>query len=778
MAQGVQDYLFGNAVATGYRLPRVLVGGLAMGIAVGGLASGIDSDGIISQLMALEERRIFVIQRRIAIEEQKKAAYEDLSGRIDTLKRASSKFSDDNIFGELQVTSSNAAILSASTRNGEAEPGTYSVNVKQTATTHRIAAQGFVDKTGTGVAAADGKFTFKIGSGSEVEIDVDASTSLQGFANAINDSKKGITASIVNDGTANNPYRLIFTSTEEGESGLINIVQNDTTLDFGNKIVEAVAPDSDNSADYSGNVTSGGTYTGTANTSYIVEVITDGLADGTAKYRLSTDGGLTFDDNAGAGFDVTSGGPIGIAEGVTISFEDNGTLREGDTFTIDVFNPELRAPQDAIIEVNGITIRKSSNTVTDVFEGVTFNLASASPNETVDITVARDGGSVEQTLTGFIGAYNGVVSFLRSQFAYDPADGGYAPPLNGDSAARQADRDIKKIISARMDGLSSGEVSSISQLGLDSNEKTGLLSFSSMKLQTLLKDDPTAVERVLTRFGERVSGDFSFHGRTSESKPGTYDVNITQARTRAVLAGGAAAEALGANEQLTISYNRRAQTGGAAAEMLIDLLAGDTPDEQVIKINQAFEDRGFDATSYLDASGLLTLRATDYGDDYQLTARSDLAAGIGTTQLGLVDLEGIGTDLKGLIGGTTTTVLEGNHLKGNKGFRTEGIELVIPDDLAGNLGKVRIVDGLAEKFPSILNGLTGFRGVIKSRTSGISTRIESLEGEITRQQRRMAAQEDRLRRQFTNMEVTMGKLDALGSYITMQMEAMRNSTKK
>jgi hypothetical protein len=30
-----------------------------MGIAVGGLASGIDSDGIIAQLLAIEEQRIF-----------------------------------------------------------------------------------------------------------------------------------------------------------------------------------------------------------------------------------------------------------------------------------------------------------------------------------------------------------------------------------------------------------------------------------------------------------------------------------------------------------------------------------------------------------------------------------------------------------------------------------------------------------------------------------------------------------------------------------------------
>ena len=71
-----------------------------------------------------------------------------------------------------------------------------------------------------------------------------------------------------------------------------------------------------------------------------------------------------------------------------------------------------------------------------------MNLSSAAPNEEIDIVVQRDAGSVEETLMAFVGAYNGAMGFLNAQFAYDPADGGYAPPLNGDSAARQVDRDL------------------------------------------------------------------------------------------------------------------------------------------------------------------------------------------------------------------------------------------------------------------------------------------------------------------------------------------------
>ena len=46
-----------------------------MGMSISGLASGIDSDSIIAQLLALEEQRIFMIQKRLAEEEVKSCLF-------------------------------------------------------------------------------------------------------------------------------------------------------------------------------------------------------------------------------------------------------------------------------------------------------------------------------------------------------------------------------------------------------------------------------------------------------------------------------------------------------------------------------------------------------------------------------------------------------------------------------------------------------------------------------------------------------------------------------
>ena len=637
-----------------------------MGVSVSGIASGIDSDSIIAQLLALEQQKIFSIQRKIAIEEMRRSSLEDLSGRLDSLRKAASKFNNQELYGKVNATSSNASIVDIDP--GPSAPvGTYELEVLQVATNHRIAAQGFVDDSSTGIIAGDGKFAFTVGDEDEVELDINGSTSLRALATMINDGDYGVQADIVNDGSPLNPYRMVFTAEKSGQDGFITITQNDSTLNLDTTTIEAADADDDNSEDYNGVVTSGGNYTGSENTTYVLEVIAEGAADGTAKYRISTDGGLTFDDNGGFGFDVTSGGPIGLGNGVTVNFEDDGTLREGDTFTVDAFNPLLASPQDAIMRVNGIQIRKSSNRVADVFEGLAFDLKSASPGTKVNLSVTRDPGSVEESVTAFVGAYNGVIGFLNSQFRYDPKSGGTPPPLSGDSAARQVERELKNFISGRMPGLDGSTLSSIAELGVSSNEKTGVLSFSPVELSKKLKDDPTSVERVLSRFGERTDGNITFIRRSTKSQPGEYRVQVQQARTRAEVKGGAPAEVLAANEVVTLEFDRNAQQGdGVAPDIDINLQAGDTPQEQVIRFQDAISNAGYEVEVFLDAAGHLTFRSTSYGEDFSVDILSDLAAGVGTTQIGNVNIRDEGTDLVGTIGGHRADVHDGNRLKGDR----------------------------------------------------------------------------------------------------------------
>lgn len=748
-----------------------------MGISVGGLASGLDVDGIINQLLSLERRPLIDLQKKIAAAEAKRAAFNDLNGRLASLRSATKAFDDDDLFHTRETTSSDESIVTV-TADADAPDGSHTVEVLQIATTHRLAAQGFVDDSATGVAAANGKFSFRVGNGEVTEIDVTASTTLRQLADAVNASDGGVRADIVNDGSPTNPYRLVLTSETEGADGVVTITRNDTTLDFASKRIEQATADDDNSADYLGEVTSSGAYTGTGNSTFVVEIIEEGTADGgagAARFRFSTDGGVTWDDNDGAGYVVTDANPIALADGVEVNFTAGGTLRVGDTFRIDVFDPELQAPQDAVIKVNGINITKSTNTIDDVFEGLTFQLHKAEPGTQVTLGVSTEIGDVEAKLTAFIGAYNSVIGFLNSQFSFDPAnaEGKSAPPLNGDGAARQIQRVLKSFVTGRIPGLTGSTISSLGEIGITSDEKTGLLSMNTAELNQVLDDDPTAVERLLTGFGEALSDEFTFVRRSSKSQPGLYEVRVTQARTRAEVVAGAAADVLAAAERITVTYNDDAQDPDAIPRVLqVDLQAGDDAETQVRRLNQAFADNDFALTAFLDANGRIGVRADAYGDDHSVQIQSDTAAGAGTSNIGNVAISDTGTDLEGTIGGRRARVLDENHLKGDEGFPTEGIEVRIPNDVAGVLGKVRIADGLAEALPDIIDGLTTGTGILRSRTEGINRSIEDFEAQIERHNERIARVEERLRRQFTRLEVTLGQLQALGDYVAQQMASL------
>ncbi|MFN3201823.1 MAG: flagellar filament capping protein FliD [Bradymonadia bacterium] len=736
-----------------------------MSISISGLASGLDVDGIINQLLTLERAPITSLQQKIVDAEQRNASYSDLSGRLGSLRSAARDLNSSSLFGSKTATSSDSSLVTVNATD-KASNGTYTVKALQKATTNRLGAQGFVDDNATAVAAAAGTFSFQIGDGSEIEIDVNESTTLSQLADAINDASSDVRAEIVNDGTATNPFRLILSGVKGGTDNEVKVVQNDTTLDFANKQIEAATADTTNNAAYLGAATASGTYTGTGNANFVVEIIQDGTAAGgagAARYRFSTDGGLTFDDNGGSGFEVTSGGPIALADGVEINFTDNGSLTTGDTFRIDAVDPVLQEAKDAMVEINGITITNGSNSFTDVFEGMTFSIADVDPSKTVTLSIDDQIGDVEGSLTSFIGAYNSVVGFINGQFDYDPASGLAAPALNGDSAVRNVQRRLKALTLGRVPGLNGSTISALSELGIESNSETGLLSLNSGTLSSALNSDSKAVERLLTGVGEVITGDFTFRSRNSRTQPGEYTVEVETARTRASFTAGADAQVIGADETLSFNFQDGIRTFD------VNLLAGDDVDTQVGRLNQAFSDNNVGMAAFV-SDGRINIRTTLYGSEQTFTVISDQAAGA-NSGIGNVESEATGTDLSGRIGGIQAEVIDGNVFRGARGFGSEGMLIEIPDDSqTGILGRVRVSDGLGETLPDLIDSLTD--DVIGSRTDGIRSQVTRLEEQIDVQNERVSRVEERLRRQFVGLEVQLAELQALGDYVSQQLSAL------
>ncbi|HEY2385347.1 MAG TPA: flagellar filament capping protein FliD [Candidatus Binatia bacterium] len=199
-------------------------------ITVGGLATGLDTSSIISQLVALESQPLNQLQTQRDGVAAQQSALQTLNSKVLAFLTAVDKVRDNGDVIARQATSSNTAVLTA-TASGTAAPGTTSINVTALAQgAIATSSVGALSATST-VTAGAGSFTFRVGSGQNQTIAIDATTTLQGLATKINGLAAGVSASVVNAGTAASPdYRLRIASTDTGASQALTIVQDDTTL--------------------------------------------------------------------------------------------------------------------------------------------------------------------------------------------------------------------------------------------------------------------------------------------------------------------------------------------------------------------------------------------------------------------------------------------------------------------------------------------------------------------------------------------------------------------
>ena len=634
-------------------------------------------------------------------------------------------------------------------------------------------------------ARGQASIEYSIGQGQRQELLLDSDTTLVELVQQVNDDPSlGLRADILNDGSATNPYRLILTSLTEGSQGEIDILANESIISLDGVFAESPVSQS---ASYTGTASIEGSLKAGAGNNTLVFDVMQGGSLATAKFRVSTDGGLTFHDQNGAGFQLTSDGAgsytldldslvkddnsalFNTEIGVDLKLTNNGSvLTQGDTLKVDLYDAELEAAQDALINVNGINLVKSSNVIDDVFEGLTLNIQNADPTKTITVDITEKAGDITAAMNGFVEAYNSAMSLIHAQSKFDPNEDAEAPLLMGDPTLRQIQSSMQRYITGRISILNGDGPSSLADIGVSTDSKTGQLLLDSAKLSEAIGDDPQSVRRLLSRFGDVVDGsNVSFVSSLSSTKAGTYKVEVTQARERAEVTG-AAASTIGTAEQLIIRVNEDAQGSGSIRSMVVDLTAGMSAAQQAQAIQDAFTQRSIDASATLE-NNKLVIRHNQYGDDYEVSVTSNRA--VGDSGFTSATQSKTGTDLKGTINGVTADV-EGDLLVGRDGYSSDGLRVRITNGFIGDAGEVRLNDGLGSSFANILDSFVGFGGLLSSKISSFDATISRFEEQMTRVTERASRIEDRLRKQFVNLEMTLGRLNSTGQYLAAQLASL------
>ena len=633
-------------------------------------------------------------------------------------------------------------------------------------------------------ARAKASIEYTVGNGERKEITLDSDETLAEMVKKVNDDQSlGLRADILNDGSASNSYRLLLTSLTEGSGGEINVLHNSSVMNLDGVSAESPVAQSNT---YTGEASLSGTLlSGAGNSSIVVEMM-DGGTVGAATFKISSDSGLTFHDNNGAGFTLT--GPNGTGDytfDLDGALKDNGDaifasaldidltlsndgsqLSSGDRITVDLFDSEVQSARDALINVDGITLVKSGNTIDDVFEGLTLNLQNADPDQTVNINISENVGDVTSVMNGFVESYNSVMSLIHAQSKYNPEEDSEAPLLMGDATVRRIQSNLQNFITSRLNDFGSGP-SALVDLGISSDSKTGQLNFDSAKLSEALNGDPNGVRRLLSSFGEVVEGSqVSFLASSNATKSGVYNVKVTQARTRAAVTAGSDAQTINSNERLSFRINSDAQGTGNVQSLIVDLTIGMTANQQVSTLQNAFDARDAKITASLE-NGKIAIRHNEYGDDYKLEVTSDLASGeSGFTN---VTSSNTGTDLLGTINGVQAEV-SGDTLIGKNGYGFEGLRVRVSNDFVGEAGQVSLSEGLGASFSSLLDSFVGFGGLLSNKIDSFDSVISRFEEQMNKVTARATRIEERLRQQFVDLEVTLGRLNSTGEYLVAQLQ--------
>ena len=161
---------------------------------------------------------------------------------------------------------------------------------------------------------------------------------------------------------------------------------------------------------------------------------------------------------------------LGLA---TINTDSAGVLLTADT------------QLDSEMVVDGLTLTRASNTVTDVITGVTLNLKDITTSAET-ITVSLDTNSVKSAVNNFVTSYNDLMTTMDQLSAFDPVTGTRSVLL-GDATLRTVEYALRNELSKTVSGVT-GSFDSLSSIGI-TTERDGSITLDSTVLDTAITNN-------------------------------------------------------------------------------------------------------------------------------------------------------------------------------------------------------------------------------------------------------------------------------------------------
>jgi flagellar hook-associated protein 2 len=350
----------------------------------------------------------------------------NLGTLFSTLSTDLSSLTDfEGVLAQKTGSSSDTNVLELTSASTSATAGTHTVVVNNLAQT----SSGYLAAITSASDTLSGSITLQVGS-TQKTITLDSSdNTLSGLASAINSSGVGVVANVLTDSSGS---RLSLTSGTSGAAGNLIISANSISDSSGNGTALGYTAAS---------TTGSGTLAGIANTA---DVLSGTITIQGQKISVQSSPNNTLSGLMGAinGEQSTTGVQASIVKNSDGTSSLSLTTTDGSALAVtsNIADTSLGytstvSGKDASLVVDGVPLTASSNTVSSLIPGLTFQLLSASPEqsggtpEPVQIVIGNDNSTIESTVNQFVTDYNALISALNTQEGNDSS--GNPEPLFG-----------------------------------------------------------------------------------------------------------------------------------------------------------------------------------------------------------------------------------------------------------------------------------------------------------------------------------------------------------
>ncbi|MEM7564088.1 MAG: flagellar filament capping protein FliD, partial [Pseudomonadota bacterium] len=477
--------------------------------------------------------------------------------------------------------------------------------------------------------------------------------------------------------------------------------------------------------------------------------------------------------NDGTGYRLTlTSNDTGASNAMELSVTDTGDGNDLDASGLSAlaYNAsatnlvETQAAVDASVSINGLAITASTNTLSEVIEGVTLNLKETTTS-TLTLNINESQSQLSNSIRDVVDSYNELIGSL-DDLGFAGGEGAQSGLLVGDASLRTFTSSLRRLLTSNVEGLT-GSITALSNIGI-TTQLDGRLAIDETKFSDAISENPTGALALFAPVGRTSDSLIEFNSSGDNSQPGNYGIVISTIPTQAALNGASGVNNLvvdADNDNLTLLINGES-TGTLSLTQGTYSSATALASEIQSQINSAsaLSTNGISVgVSYDSANDRFVITSDDYGSSSSIEITSvDTDS---TLDFGLSVATGTdGIDVAGSIGGATAT---GN---GRTLSTSSGLSVEVLGGTTGSRGSLEFTRGFVESLNDLLdNYLDGTDGSLSAREQGLNGSLEDIAEERIALDLRLEAVEARLVAQFSALDQLVAQFQNTGNFISQQI---------